>query len=95
MDAAHLDIHVANLEVPFRVNITVGGLDLFNPHAAAKEGMLHNWFVGRDPPATTPGLHKLWYPSIRDTSTWNKFGAHGERTWRCFPVLQLRCALIL
>ena len=23
------------------------------------------------------GLHKLWYPSIRDTSTWNKFGAHG------------------
>ena len=24
------------------------------------------------------GLHKLWYPSIQDTSTWNKFGAHGE-----------------
>ena len=24
------------------------------------------------------GLHKLWYPSIRDTSTWSKFGAHGE-----------------
>ena len=24
------------------------------------------------------GLHKLWYPSIRDTSTWCKFGAHGE-----------------
>ena len=24
------------------------------------------------------GLHKLWYPSIRDTSTWGKFGAHGE-----------------
>ena len=23
------------------------------------------------------GLHKLWYPSIRDTSTWSKFGAHG------------------
>ena len=23
-------------------------------------------------------LHKLWYPSIRDTSTWSKFGAHGE-----------------
>ena len=34
-----------------------------------------------------PGLHKLWYPSIRDTITW--------RTWRCFPVLQLRFALIL
>ena len=43
MDAAHLDIHVANLEVPFRVNITVGGLGLFNPHAAAKGGMVHNW----------------------------------------------------
>ena len=24
------------------------------------------------------GLHKLWYPSIRDTSMWGKFGAHGE-----------------
>ena len=24
------------------------------------------------------GLHKLWYPSIRDTSTLSKFGAHGE-----------------
>ena len=24
------------------------------------------------------GLHKLWYPSIRDTSTWSKFGAHGD-----------------
>ena len=24
------------------------------------------------------GLHKLWYPCIRDTSTWSKFGAHGE-----------------
>ena len=25
-----------------------------------------------------PGLHKLWYPCIRDMSTWSKFGAHGE-----------------
>ena len=24
------------------------------------------------------GLHKLWYPGIRDTSTWSKLGAHGE-----------------
>ena len=24
-----------------------------------------------------PGLHKLWYPGIRDRSTWSKFGAHG------------------
>ena len=24
------------------------------------------------------GLHKLWYPGIRDSSTWSKFGAHGE-----------------
>ena len=24
------------------------------------------------------GLHKLWYPSIQDTSTWSKLGAHGE-----------------
>ena len=26
----------------------------------------------------TPGLHKLWYPGIRDRSTWGMFGAHGE-----------------
>ena len=26
----------------------------------------------------SPGLHKLWYPGIRDRSTWSKFGAHGE-----------------
>ena len=24
------------------------------------------------------GLHKLWYPGIQDTSTWSKFGAHGD-----------------
>ena len=24
------------------------------------------------------GLHKLWYPVVRDMSTWRKFGAHGE-----------------
>ena len=24
------------------------------------------------------GLHKLWYPGIRDRSTWSKFEAHGE-----------------
>ena len=26
----------------------------------------------------SPGLHKLWYPGIRDMSRWSKFGAHGE-----------------
>ena len=29
-------------------------------------------------PSHRPGLHKLWYPGIRDRSTWGKFGAHGE-----------------
>ena len=29
-------------------------------------------------PNVLPGLHKLWYPSVRDTSTWSKFGVHGE-----------------
>ena len=24
------------------------------------------------------GLHKLWYPGIRDTRMWSKFEAHGE-----------------
>ena len=28
--------------------------------------------------ATNSGLHKLWYPVVRDMSTWSKFGAHGE-----------------
>ena len=41
-----------------------------------------------------PGLHELWYPGIRDTSTWSKLGAHGEHG-EVFSVLQLRCALIL
>ena len=27
---------------------------------------------------TYAGLHKLCYPTIRDRSTWSKFGAHGE-----------------
>ena len=36
------------------------------------------WWSTPPPWWSTPGLHKLWYPSIRDTSTWSKFGAHGE-----------------
>ena len=32
-------------------------------------------------------MHTSFHPTIGDGSTW--------RTWRCFPVLQLRCALIL
>ena len=31
-----------------------------------------------DPGYILSGLHKLWYPGIRDRSTWSKFGAHGE-----------------
>ena len=27
---------------------------------------------------SSAGLHKLWYPGIRDMSTWSKLGAHGE-----------------
>ena len=27
---------------------------------------------------SSAGLHKLWYPVVRDRSTWSKFGAHGE-----------------
>ena len=29
-------------------------------------------------PTSWTGLHKLWYPVVRDRSTWSKFGAHGE-----------------
>ena len=28
--------------------------------------------------STEAGLHKLWYPGIRDTSTWSMLGAHRE-----------------
>ena len=41
-----------------------------------------------------PGLHNLCHPTIRDGSTWNKFGARGQHG-DVFPVLQFRCALIL
>ena len=37
-----------------------------------------SYFVEDEVVCRRPGLHKLWYPSIRDTSTWSKFGAHGE-----------------
>ena len=39
------------------------------PLSVKNKSLLTNW---------STGLHKLWYPSIRDTSTWSKFGAHGE-----------------
>ena len=38
-------------------------------------GVDENVFVGNRGKA---GLHKLWYPVVRDMSTWSKFGAHGE-----------------
>ena len=34
--------------------------------------------LSRDFEQIQAGLHKLWYPGIRDMSTWSKFGAHGE-----------------
>ena len=40
------------------------------------------------------GLHKLCHPTSRDGSTWSNVRSTW-RTGRCFPVLQLRCALIL
>ena len=41
-----------------------------------------------------PGLHNLFHPTLRDGSTWSKFGVHGEHG-DVFPVLQLRCARII
>ena len=41
-----------------------------------------------------PGLHKLCHPTIRDGSTWSKFGARGGHG-DVFPVLQLGCARFL
>ena len=39
--------------------------------------LMHTSYLSQTP-QTVSGLHKLWYPSIWDTSTWSKFGAHGE-----------------
>ena len=59
----------------------------------AVRGKDNDWLVGKneshevifyirrvkvDKSRLQPGLHKLWYPGIRDRSTWSKFGAHGE-----------------
>ena len=44
-----------------------------------KSALRYYRFIKAQIPALQqPGLHKLWYPSIRDTSTWSKFRAHGE-----------------
>ena len=39
---------------------------------------IQQWEGGRLFDRSAAGLHKLWYPGIRDMSTWSKFGAHGE-----------------
>ena len=42
-------------------------------------GAKNDWKVSSRRIMNYSGLHKLWYPiSIRDTSTWSKFGAYGE-----------------
>ena len=61
--------------------------DLTNVHAISDQ-FWKNFFLGQNdffqhPPLALlfmeeTGLHKLWYPGIRDMSTWGKFGAHGE-----------------
>ena len=44
------------------------------------QGMSNTWddTFGISSTSYQSGLHKLWYPGIRDMSTWSKFGAHGE-----------------
>ena len=50
---------------------------LSNTHQCCRiEAVLWNYKAIGTNPGT--GLHKLWYPGIRDMSTWGKFGAHGE-----------------
>ena len=44
----------------------------------AKTGNTLNSLHRREGGGVVTGLHKLWYPGIRDMSTWSKFGAHGE-----------------
>jgi len=50
------------------------------------------------------GVHKSFHPTIRDGSTWSKFGARGEHgdvlrfsteVFSVSPIGQLRCALVL
>ena len=35
------------------------------------------------------GLHKLWHPSIRDTSMWSKFVAHGGFYLRMYNIYNI------
>ena len=51
-----------------KVNVVKKAQDILNSRIAICNAILQT------------GLHRLWYPnpSIRDTSTWSKFGAHGE-----------------
>ena len=49
---------------------------MYNVIANNTYSTIHNIMIPKS--YTITGLHKLWYPGIRDTSTWSKFGAHGE-----------------
>ena len=70
---------VSNFQVQYwkRGQITNGESGLVSPRNLA-----HFWsakFCNFDTRVMhSAGLHKLWYPGIRDMSTWGKFGAHGE-----------------
>ena len=52
---------------------TVINLQCFQPYVIqiAKNIRIENSTIA-------PGLHKLFHPTIRDGSTWSKFGARGE-----------------
>ena len=45
------------------------------PEVSPASDFITSLLLGADQEA---GLHKLWYPGIRDASTWSKFGAHGK-----------------
>ena len=49
-----------------------------NFHDSEAVPFLHSIMPSKIRDEAEPGLHKLWYPGIRDRSTWGKFGAHGE-----------------
>ena len=63
----------------------MGGENLLDVRFDVEEEISCKLYCSLNPQCTVythynaePGLHKLWYPGIRDTSTWSKLGAHGE-----------------
>ena len=60
------------------VHLESDELNRLGPEGSVHPGLNVMLVQGQEKSFPCPGLHKLWYPGIRDKSTRSKFGAHGE-----------------